>query len=280
MHIVHAMDIQRTDNLSKFLDNHRIRTNPFGENRAGERVYRRAERISAGLYLLTSHLQESEPLRAFVRSEALKLLNGILTLKDEMRAVGSLRVNDVQASIRILISSMRLLAVAGHISPQNTEVITEALDELGNLITLSRKSELSESLKLTREELLATSGGWRERLQVPKGHSVSIGRPLSEKNVTDVLNKSTMNTRISEMPDRYSGVSHSPDRGEAILAVMRSGGAFGIRDIASSLPEYSEKMVQRELANLVHMGIVERSGNKRWSRYTLATHVSTLPSTR
>ena len=55
----------------------------------------------------------------------------------------------------------------------------------------------------------------------------------------------------------------------SILGVLRTGGELGIRDIASNLPEYSEKMVQRDLMRLVITGRVKKTGLKRWSRYSI-----------
>ena len=58
-------------------------------------------------------------------------------------------------------------------------------------------------------------------------------------------------------------------RTQAILEVLRTGGELGIRDVASQLPEFSEKMIQRELAALVEKGTVKKLGEKRWSRYAI-----------
>ena len=58
-------------------------------------------------------------------------------------------------------------------------------------------------------------------------------------------------------------------REESIIGVLRSGGELGIRDIAANLPEYSEKMIQRHLVDLIEAGKVKKVGLKRWSRYSL-----------
>jgi DNA-binding HxlR family transcriptional regulator len=55
--------------------------------------------------------------------------------------------------------------------------------------------------------------------------------------------------------------------------VLRSQGELGIKDVVSNLPEYSEKMIQRELAELVAAGRVKKTGLKRWSRYTYIEEV-------
>jgi DNA-binding HxlR family transcriptional regulator len=44
----------------------------------------------------------------------------------------------------------------------------------------------------------------------------------------------------------------------------------GIRDIADKVLGCSEKTLQRELNTLVDSGLVNRIGEKRWSKYVLA----------
>ncbi len=59
-------------------------------------------------------------------------------------------------------------------------------------------------------------------------------------------------------------------REQGIMGILRAGGEFGIRDITANLPEYSEKMIQRDLLALVLSGKVKKTGLKRWSRYSIA----------
>jgi DeoR/GlpR family transcriptional regulator of sugar metabolism len=59
-------------------------------------------------------------------------------------------------------------------------------------------------------------------------------------------------------------------RTQSILEILKTSGSMGIKDICSNLPEYSEKMIQRELSELVEVGTVQKTGLKRWSRYSVA----------
>src|SRR3989338_10769761 len=124
-------DLQnKPDQLSRFFDHHIIRTNPFGENRSVDRVYRRTERLAAALHLLTNHIPSTEPLLRSVRDSALELIDLILSVKDEMRASESPKLSSLKSLIRHLITLVRLLTVSGFVSIQNGSVVIEALDEL------------------------------------------------------------------------------------------------------------------------------------------------------
>jgi len=248
----HPRDLQKMDSLSQFIDGQDIRTSPFGDNRIGDRAYRRAERIVAALHLLTNHVAAEEPVRQMIRRRGLELLSEVLDLRDKMRAYASADFTAVQASIRNLISLIRMLAVGGSISIQNGDIVISALDELGNFLVTAVRSSFTESVRLSREDLLYV----REQ-------SNKVAREVTD-TITD------KDKRASNVHVQYNTSSNSV-RSERIMQVLREGGEFGIKDILSHLPEYSEKMIQRELAQLVTQGKAKKSGLKRWSRYSVVT---------
>lgn len=255
-------DIQRTDSVSRFIDQHNVRTNPFGENRAAERAYKRVERIAAGLYMLTNHISKDEPIRSHVRSTASLILSDTLRLKDEMRSAQSNFVSELQGKIRYLISLVRIMTVSGFVSQQNASVVVEALDELGNFIMASQRSILSENVTLTREDLTdvrATS--FKAPVQRSRNDSSDI------KEIKDTIRDGS---NVSMSKTQKDSIGELSVRVQSILEILKVGGSLGIKDITANLPEYSEKMIQRELLDLVSKGAVKKVGLKRWSRYSIA----------
>ena len=254
-------DVQKTDSISRFMDDHSVRTNPFGENRAGDRAYRRAERIASAIHLLTNHIKSDEPVSAAIRSGAVDLLQQMLLLRDEMRASQSALVMAVQSRVRHLISMVRILSISGYISTQNASTMVEALDELGNFISTAQRSALSESFAVSRDDLLNVR-------TTPAARPVRVIKDIKDSaSITDAQvamhDATTSDTHMQR-------IGHVTVRAQSILDVLQGGGVMGIKDICSNLPEYSEKMIQRELLGLVEAGKVHKSGLKRWSRYNLA----------
>ncbi len=235
-------DIQKSNPLLRFFDKHAVRTNPFGGNQSADRAYRRAERLVAALYLVTNHIPASESIRVSVRAAALLTLENVLALRHEMRT-DSQSVLASRASIRYLISLVRMLAVGGFVSIQNTNTMIEGLDELGNFLNVSQNSPLSENFSFSPDGLLDVREG-----------------PVKDK--TSVKD-------IHEVSDKMSNKTGHV-REESIISVLRTGGELGIRDICSNLPEYSEKMIQRDLVKLIKVGRVKKTGLKRWSRYAVS----------
>ena len=264
-HIMHKMDdnkdIQKTENLGKFFDAQNVRVNPFGDNRAADRAYRRAERISAAVHLLTNHVDTDEPLRSAVRSESMNMLSSMLAVRDDMRSAQSGAVVAVVSSIRHLISLVRMLAISGFASTQNAGAIIDALDELGNFMHVSQRTNFSESVVISKDDLLDVG-------------ALPVRSPaFSVKDIKDVTNVATR-ALATDVPTQaiktQSGNGQVSVRTQSILEILKSSGSMGIKDICSNLPEYSEKMIQRELLTLVSEGKVLKTGLKRWSRYSAA----------
>ncbi len=250
-------DMQKSDDLGTFLDNSGVRTNPFGRNIMADKAYKRAERIVAAFHLLSNHVSETEPVRVEIRRCGLVLLSGCLELRDELRIPGSAVFIRTLADIRHLISLARILSVSGFVSRHNAEMVVEALDELGNLLSVSQRSSLSESVVLTKDELL--SGGEIIR----RAAVTDIKDKTSIKDIRAVMNKEVKRSSVRHNADNSNG------RAQGILQVLKTRDNLSIKDIASHLPEYSEKMIQRELAQMVAAGSIKKTGSKRWSRYAV-----------
>lgn len=249
-------DIQGVGSLSRTFDSEVVKTNPFGRNSSGERLYVRSERIVAALHLITNHIPETEPARSRARKEGLELLSDVLALRDHMRAPESPQFSRLQARVRELISLVRMLSVSGHISAQNNSLVVAALDEIGNFLLSSQRSTLSESLNLTKEHLT-------HEVSVKDIQSIRDNKDNTDKQ--DVIKDIQRTLKIPPSADN-PGLQA---RGEKIIQILKSNGHLGIKDISANLPEYSEKMIQRQLSYLSKVGRVKKVGFKRWSKYIL-----------
>jgi len=249
-------DISKKGQPSRFFDATPIRTKAFGQNTLGEQLYQRAERIVAAIHLLTNHVPQSEPIRTTLRSAGVELLSVLLGMRDDMRVPESQSFKNVESTIRKLISLSRLLVVSGYVSGQNSAVLVGALDDLALSLNASHKTALSENTPLNKEDLFVVAEAVRTQ-------------PLSDtsdKRQTVQIVKDKVQQRIST-PRKKRAIG---DRAAEITGVLGTQGKLGIKDIAASLPAYSEKMIQRELKDLVAGGRVKKFGSKRWSTYALA----------
>jgi DNA-binding transcriptional ArsR family regulator len=103
-------------------------------------------------------------------------------------------------------------------------------------IVMATPWTMSEAPKVSR-----TSGGERARtVPAPKGQS------------------------IGQIKDKTT------DRREAIRSILSTKGPSYIKDISMLIRDVSEKTIQRELQAMIDAGQVAKSGERRWTTYTLA----------
>lgn len=247
-------DPHNTRNISKFFDSPDTHADPFGVSRSYDRAYRRAERIVAAVFLATKHLPNSEPLSVSARIAATKILELLISFQGASVDNDSAYSISIRASVRYLISLLRMLTVSGFVSMKNTGVLTGALDELCSFLESAQHSSFSEATSFSRDDF----------------------RDVDRDTVMDIKDKRTLKDSTRERHGSHvsniSATGREPNvRSQNILGILRSGREFGIADIASNLPEYSKKMIQRELADLVVAGKVKREGLKRWSRYSIVS---------
>ncbi|MDB5187798.1 MAG: seg [Candidatus Kaiserbacteria bacterium] len=225
-----------------------------------ERAYFHAERLVSATYLITKHIDHEEPIRHSLRESTILILDSILNMRDALRTVGADSVSKVESEIRRTISMIRILAVSGFVSFENADILSDAFDELGSFIENARRSTLSESIHLSREELSDVRYGSNTNYSTP-----SIKDIIKDTNST----KDEVSVMSNSVPYTPPKPQSKGNRSEAIFAILKEQGLSGIKDIAIHIPEYSEKMIQRELFNLVSQGLVVKSGSKRWSTYSV-----------
>ena len=242
-------DIQGLQSLSGFFEKQPVVAS-LTLNQSVERLYRRAERIVAALFLATNHIQPVESLRISVRSAGLQVLEDALALRHEMRAAQSPHASTFRASARYLISLLRMLSISGFLSIQNANILIEALDELGNYLRAAQQSTLSENVSFSKQDFLdATVTPIRD---IKDTGNIKDRRSIKDSVImSDKTAKKTLDVRQQN-----------------ILEVLRNGGELGIAEIASNLPEYSSKTIQRDLVELIGLGQVKKVGLKRWSKYS------------
>jgi len=210
---------------------------------------------------MTAHVRNDEPVRILIRKQSLDLLDRALALRNSPRIYSAEPIKRAQSSIRKVISFVEILNISGFVSVQNAQSLIEALDELGSLLFTSQRSSLSEEITLSREELIP-------RIRVEERKQAAKSRSSIRASEAGNTSKSVKDMSESKPALILDGLGLGI-RSERILDILKSGNFFGIRDIVSNLPEYSEKMVQRELSTLIAMNKVRKAGAKRWSKYAI-----------
>jgi hypothetical protein len=151
-------------------------------------------------------------------------------------------------------------------------------------LSIARLHENTQDLRRTQESLRQSQILSKFSNQEIKGHSKEIAKDTKEEKIF-IENKETvkdnngkqLSTHAVLMEHAARPVStltssfqmKKMSRRDQILALFVKGVDVSIKDIAARIKGCSEKTIQRELNALLYDNVIERIGEKRWSRYVL-----------
>tara|TARA_R110000824_G_scaffold401771_1_gene615894 strand:+ start:541551 stop:542324 length:774 start_codon:yes stop_codon:yes gene_type:complete len=213
-------------------------------------VYKKAERLAKAIHLVAPAFQNSPALRDRIDRVAVGLVDAAVLAPAAAK-------DALSRELLALSSVLSIARIGGLLSTMNADLIAREaqllLQEVAGYeeprLFLEDAPTLAE---LTRSSTKLSGAALRHRDQA------------SEMSHTPEVPKGQTNGHVSDKGKKSS-------RQEAILSVLATKGPSYIKDISLVVREVSEKTIQRELAALVEEGSVERSGERRWTTYALAS---------
>ncbi len=141
-----------------------------------------------------------------------------------------------------LDSQLQVAVISQALSPEVVHVLSAELDSV--LRTLMKYTNSNMSLATdTKTPLRSDFTTTTVRQAVPKIGQKSVQLPVAK--------------------------AKKANRREQILDVLRDRGSVSISDISDIITDCSEKTIQRELSFMIKNDLVKKTGERRWSKYTL-----------
>lgn len=218
----------------------------------GIAFHKKTQKIVTAIYLVTNFLSEDNPLRHTLRHSSMKLLSLIGSIVFSVHPNPQKAQSEIRFHSNQIISALSVAFYSGYISEMNYRILEKELelfiDENSTLF-----SALKDNLNLSQFDL---------------GPSNLQGQ---KSTISKSKNKSKRQSSPASNPDPESPVSiRKQSRKEAIISVLQKKGNVTIKDISEVISDCSEKTIQRELISLVKEGALKKSGERRWSTYSLA----------
>ncbi len=236
------------------------------------------EKIASAIYLLTSFWSEHEPAKWKLRALAADLAAISVSLMSQMfkeRETARLEIRS------IVLESNALLSVgknAGLVSEQNFEVMSRELksfvESLGFPVGIHEEGGapvLSQNFFGPSERELKSPESRVEEGEKDKNTDEKLS--YSNNRSQNLLPSAPQQPREArEKPFKeYGAVSVKKNsRQSVIIGLLKRKKEIMIKDVSALISGCSEKTIQRELLAMVQAGILKKTGEKRWSRYSLA----------
>jgi hypothetical protein len=245
----------------------------FSGDSYGLFVYKKTERIVAGVYLITNYLSDKEPFKWGLREASGLLLSGALSLSNRVWGEDD-AVDQMILSLVEISSVFDVAQVSNIISKVNYEIIRNELDKLVGFLTTSSKSISSAKIAFSQNHFDGDYNYVPEQnyqsgiFDVRQGqHNFYKGqKDIRDMSKSPVLNKMSDDKKTSA--DKI--IKDKNNRQEIIISMLKSGVHLTIKDFTQNIKDCSEKTIQRELLFLVSKGTIKKEGERRWSKYYLA----------
>jgi len=299
------MDEKNSINKNRNLTEKSIKNAEIGNFLDGNHLYtflyKKAEKLSSAIYMVTNFISESEMLRNLLRERSINIFSNIIDLqKMSLKINKSFNINNSDnisldstlSFIMEIISLIDIARVSGYISEMNSMILRQEYIDLGVLIKARKEDIESGNISLTKDffnvpdlyetyalkqelnkddKIIAENTNIEQKSirhnkimpQVSKGHFIK-----DIKNTRNIAKRQKININI-----KTSDVRHNSRR-NAILELLQKASFITTKDVSNTIHGCSSKTLQRELMALANEGVLEKKGNKRWSVYSLARRLA------
>lgn len=226
-------------------------------------IYNRTYRLIAAVFVVVKLMDSENDLRQRIEKLALSIMSLCVRLKDSNEQ-NSISLNqDIERYILEIMSFIDVASLSGFISTMNGAILKQEFQAFLSELALYIKSitteqsaavhdilktnfvenSINETKTFEKDNRTNFGIGPDKTLGLGEGDRFPVGHDKGHKR------KDTRKTLIYEYLEKHSDVS--------------------IRDIVPNIRGCSEKTVQRELLDLIKEGKVKKTGERRWSRYSV-----------
>ena len=217
--------------------------------------YPKTNKLITALYMVTDIMDKEEPLRNKLRTLGINILSD----------PHSLLRPSIDKNINELLSLLDIASAIGMISEMNCNILRKEFIEL-------KQSTNEESKQITLSEFFGEQQ--MENVEtVPKPAFTNNKSKGHERYNVGVQKGNTLMKALKEikMSDKSNFNVLKQQRRDEIIKIVKNKGSATITDIKNEskgvLATCGEKTLQRELVSMVGDGVLNKTGEKRWSRY-------------
>lgn len=228
-------------------------------------IYNRSYRLAAAVFMISNIMDQNEELRTKIKSLSLRLVSVSVNLKDINFSDAKNLISDLEKISLELMSMLDIASVSGLVSKMNTGILREEFQSF--LLELGKFSEKFEDHKNTSvrgifdESKTLNVSNFLEKVNP----EYSTGSGVIYKNGSQNM---IMNGKENR-GDNCNGHKRKDLRKNTILDFIKGHNNVNIKDIAPNITGCSEKTIQRELIQLISEGKIRKTGERRWSKYSI-----------
>jgi hypothetical protein len=234
----------------------------------------RVQKITEALYRVTEFFPDKEPLKWQLRCDAIEIFDFLMSSEDKKEIF---RINNILFLIRKIERILQLTSsFGGYIPSINFEVLRREYLSLADSLQIQSRDQEKELYSSAIENILPASSPVSEsngHLPVVEnnsnGHSLVDNGHNGQEGKYEENKESNNKVEENENENRNGQPILLKERKRKILNLVKENEWISIREILVSLPEFGPKSIQRDLLEMVEAGILKKTGDKRWRKYSL-----------
>lgn len=233
-------------------------------------VFRKAGKISYAIYAITDLIKDTEPLKWTLRKIATDI-SSLRNFFDEKSVF-----NNLERTLLELESFLDLASFAKVVSVMNSELLQSEIKKL--IVEMRERSKegfyspelVSSFFDIPKPEVftIAPVSPHLSETDYSKGHKGHRDMNDFYKTSTNAPSKKITQNRTES---KSEGAENKGQRRVEILNIIKAkhGAPVSIKDITDRIKDCSEKTIQRELIAMVSDSTLKKTGERRWSTYSL-----------
>lgn len=227
-------------------------------------IFKKTEKVVAAIYLITNLISDIEPIKWQIRKVSAGLVTDMLVLKKTSAVQSKQIIIGLTMAISEIISLLKIAAIADHISSMNHSVVQKELVLLMDSLQGIHFEMVGGGALILAQDFFNVSMPVSSQ-PLPTNYPATQAFHSKGQYRTSVGIKDNQTQQVSK--DNQKNVKDS--RRDRIIQLLKGGKPSGIKDFAREIKDCSEKTLQRELLGMVESGVLKKTGERRWSLYSL-----------
>lgn len=230
-------------------------------------VFKKTEKITAALYLVSGLLKDEEPIKWELRDKGIDLLSSSFSISNSLPGDKNSVIQSLFNAALETLSLLNVAKISNLISDMNHRLLIQEIDKVITLLSSRLTKNVENAGYVLSESFFQTPDLFSS------GFKSSNSR---DYNNSQNFNKGQVNTVQGFNPNKngsfegQQGEYSSRDkRQDMIISLLNSQSHLTIKDFSKVIKDCSEKTIQRELIDLVNKGVIVKEGERRWSKYSL-----------
>ncbi|MEN9524526.1 MAG: hypothetical protein RL536_595 [Candidatus Parcubacteria bacterium] len=230
-------------------------------------IFKKTEKITAAIYLVSGLLKDDEPMKWELRDHGMELMSSSFMASSNVPGDKNAIIQSLFTAALETISLLNVARISGMISDMNHSMLVSEIDNVVRMLRdrLAENAEnagyvLSENFFRTPDLF---SSGFKSDTGSRHADATSIFKGQ------DYVFKMNNSNKTSSLQGHSNVQVKKSQRQEMIINVLKAQNNLTIKDFSKVIKDCSEKTIQRELIELLKIGIIKKEGERRWSRYSL-----------